>query len=224
MNPAAASVESRLLRLDACAVSDSLDKLGITGTVTGLMPLTVTGKIAGRVITVKLVAVNRADESSRSTTHLGAKAVEAARKGDIIVVEQRTGVVAGSWGGILSIGAKMRGVAGVIADGLVRDIDEARGIEFPIYGRGATALTARGRVVEQETGGTVQVGNIRVRSGDFVLADSTGVVFLPADKVDAILDAAEQIAAREFAMSKALLGGEAITEVMGANYERMLES
>ena len=216
--------DSRLLRLDTCAVSDALDKLKIAGTVTGLLPLTTAKKIAGRVITVKLVAAHQDDDRSRPITHLGAKAIEVAWRGDIIVVEQRTGVVAGSWGGILSIGAKMRGVAGVIADGFVRDIDEARGIDFPIYGRGATALTARGRVVERETGGAVQVGNVRVRSGDFVIADSTGVVFVPADHLHRVLDTAEHIAAREFAMSKALLSGERITAVMGADYERMLQS
>ena len=54
----------------------------------------------------------------------------------MIVVEQRSGVEAGSWGGLLSLGAKVRGVAGVVADGPVRDIDEAIGFDFPCSAAG----------------------------------------------------------------------------------------
>ena len=146
-----------------------------------------------------------------------------AEPGDDIVVEQRTGIVAGSWGGILSTGAKLRGVAGVISDGLVRDVDEARGLGFPIFARGVTALTARGRVAELETGGAVQIGDVAVRMGDHVIADGSAVVFIDAGHIARILDVAEQIAAREAAMSKMLMQGMPITRVMGADYEEMLK-
>jgi 4-hydroxy-4-methyl-2-oxoglutarate aldolase len=216
------SVTERLARLDSCALSDSLDKLGLKGTVTGLTPLTVMKKISGRIVTVRLVEANKVPPAGAAARHLGAQAIELAQPGDVIVVEQRTGIVAGSWGGILSMGAKVRGVAGVISDGLVRDIDEARNLEFPIYARGSTALTARGRVAELETGGTVQIGDVSVQSGDYVMADSTGVVFAPADPIVSILSAAERIAAREAAMSKSLLEGVPVSRVMGADYEEML--
>jgi 4-hydroxy-4-methyl-2-oxoglutarate aldolase len=216
------SVAERLARLDSCALSDSLDKLGLKGTVTGLTPLTVIKKISGRIVTVRLVEANEVPPVGAAARHLGARAIELAQPGDVIVVEQRTGVVAGSWGGILSLGAKVRGVAGVISDGLVRDIDEARSLDFPIYARGSTALTARGRVAELETGGKVQIGDVSVRSGDYVVADSTGVVFAPADQIVSILSAAERISAREAAMGKSLLEGEAVSRVMGADYEEML--
>jgi 4-hydroxy-4-methyl-2-oxoglutarate aldolase len=216
------SVAERLARLDSCALSDSLDKLGLKGTVTGLTPLTVIKKISGRIVTVRLVEANEVPPVGAAPRHLGARAIELAQPGDVIVVEQRTGVVAGSWGGILSLGAKVRGVAGVISDGLVRDIDEARSLDFPIYARGSTALTARGRVAELETGGTVQIGDVSVRSGDYVMADSTGVVFVPADQIVSILSAAERISAREAAMGKSLLEGVAVSRVMGADYEEML--
>jgi 4-hydroxy-4-methyl-2-oxoglutarate aldolase len=216
------SVAERLARLDSCALSDSLDKLGLKGTVTGLTPLTVIKKISGRIVTVRLVEANEVPPVGAAARHLGARAIELAQPGDVIVVEQRTGVVAGSWGGILSLGAKVRSVAGVISDGLVRDIDEARSLDFPIYARGSTALTARGRVAELETGGKVQIGDVSVRSGDYVVADSTGVVFAPADQIVSILSAAERISAREAAMGKSLLEGVAVSRVMGADYEEML--
>lgn len=217
------TILARLGRLDTCAVSDSLDKLSLKGTVTGLSPLSCLTKVYGRVMTVKLVKADEVSGGGAPTAHLGARAIEIAQKGDVIVVEQCTGIVAGSWGGILSTGAKVRGIAGVISDGLVRDVDEARGLGFPIYARGSTALTARGRVAELETGGTVQIADVRVQTGDYVIADGTAVVFVSASHIAAVLDTAEQIAARESIMSKALMEGMSITHVMGADYEEMLK-
>jgi regulator of RNase E activity RraA len=212
----------RLHRLDCCAVSDALDKLGLAGCVTGLLPLSSSRKIAGKVHTVKLVAKETAPPVSGPPRHLGTTAIEAAQPGEIIVVEQRSGLDAGSWGGILSMGAKMRAIAGVIADGPVRDVDEARQLDFPVFGRKPTAKTARNRVVEIGTDVPVTIGDVTVHPGDYAIADGSAVVFFrPADAA-AVLEAAEMIAGREAAMAKALMSGKPITEVMGADYEHML--
>jgi regulator of RNase E activity RraA len=210
----------RLSRLDCCAVSDALDKLKLTGVVTGLPRLATNRRIAGRAVTVRL-GVGSA--RSGTTRHLGTTAVEAAGPGDVIVVEQRSGIDAGSWGGILTLGAKLRGVAGVIADGPVRDIDEAKGHDFPVFARACTARTARGRIVELSTNEPVMIGDVRVAPGDYVIADGSAVVFVRAEDIDRVLEAAELIAGREALMAKALREGKPITEVMGANYEHMLK-
>lgn len=214
----------RLRRLDCCAVSDALDRLGLPGVVSGLPPLSSNRRIAGRVQTVKLVAAELAPPPQGPPRHLGTTAVETSQPGDIIVVEQRSGREAGSWGGILSLGAKLKGIAGVIADGPVRDVDEARELDFPIFARACTARTARGRVVETATNLPVTIGDVEVSAGDFVIADGSAVIFLRPDQAAAVLDAAEAIAAREAAMAKALLAGEPLHAVMGATYENMLKA
>lgn len=213
----------RLARLDVCAVSDAMDKLGLPPAVSGLEQRSTTRRIAGRVVTYRLVAAAQAPRQEGPPRHLGTTAIEMAQPGDVIVVEQRTGVEAGSWGGILSLGAKLRGVAGVIADGAVRDIDEARAYDFPVYSRALTARTARGRVAEADAGRPVRIGDVTVDTGDYVIADASGVVFIPAAHVGQLLDTAEHIAGREAAMAKALVAGGRITEVMGADYEHMLK-
>jgi regulator of RNase E activity RraA len=141
----------------------------------------------------------------------------------VIAIEQRTGIDAASWGGILSQGAKIKGIAGVVADGPVRDVDEARALDFPVFARFATARTARGRIVEAATDGPITVGDVTVNPGDYVLADGSGVVFLAAAAAARVIAAAEDIAAREVAMGRALKEGRRITEVMGADYEHMLK-
>jgi regulator of RNase E activity RraA len=214
---------ARLGRLDACALSDALDRLGLPGCVTGLTPLTSTRRIAGRVHTLRLVAVGDATGPAGPARHLGTAAIEACAAGDVIAIEQRTGIDAASWGGILSQGAKIKGIAGVVADGPVRDVDEARALDFPVFARFATARTARGRIVEAATDGPITVGDVTVNPGDYVLADGSGVVFLAAAAAARVIAAAEDIAAREVAMGRALKEGRRITEVMGADYEHMLK-
>ncbi|MBV9398534.1 MAG: hypothetical protein JO062_11175 [Bryobacterales bacterium] len=210
---------SRLSRLDSCAVSDALDKLGLRGAVTGIQRLSTDRRIAGRVLTVKL---DRA-EGRANTRHLCTAAIEAAQPGDIIVVEQRTGLDAASWGGNLSIGAKVRGVAGVIVEGPARDIDDSRRLDFPVFARNATARTARGRIVEVAMNEPITVGDVTVNPGDYVIADSSAVVFVAASEIERALDTAEQIMAREEAMAQAIREGKPISQVMGANYEHMLK-
>jgi regulator of RNase E activity RraA len=135
---------TRLSRVDACAVSDALDKLGLTGVVSGIHRVTTDRRISGRVVTVKL---EQDDGRPAASRHLGTTAIEAAAPGDVIVIEQRSGLDAAAWGGNLSLGAQLRGVAGVIIDGPTRDVDEARDYGFPIFARDHTSRTARGRIV-----------------------------------------------------------------------------
>jgi len=212
----------RLARLDCCAVSDALDKLNLFGTVTGLPQRSSSRRIAGRAITVKLVKKDDAPAHDGPPRHLGTTAIEAGGPGEVIVVEQRTGIDAGSWGGILSIAAKLRGIEGIIADGPVRDIDEARAYDLPIYARGLTARTARGRIAEAATNVDVRIDDVTVSPGDYVIADNSAVVFIRAADIERVVVAAEDIAAREAAMAKSLLAGDSVGTVMGANYENML--
>jgi regulator of RNase E activity RraA len=211
---------SRLNRLDACAVSDASDKLGLAGVVTGIHRLSTERKIAGRVLTVKLGLMQGPVNSTR---HLSTAAIEAAEPGDIIVIEQRTGVDAAAWGGVLSRGAKLRGVAGVICEGPARDVDECRQLDFTVFARDHTSRTARGRMVEVGTNVPILVGHIPVSPGDYVIADGSAVVFVAQTEILRVLEAAEAIARRETAMVQALAEGKRISEVMGAGYEQMLE-
>ncbi len=213
-------ITTRLARLDSCAVSDALDKLGLKGVASGIERLATDRRISGRVVTVKLEADDGRPVASR---HLGTTAIESGQPGDVIVIEQRSGREAASWGGNLSRAAQLRGIAGVIVEGPARDIDEAQGYGFPLFARSRTPLTARGRIVETGTNVPIAVADIAVSPGDFVVADGTGVVFVAARDIEAVLEAAEAIAARERAMVAALNEGQAVTQVMGKSYETMLK-
>ena len=208
----------RLTRLDTCGVSDALDRLGLTGAVPGIRPLTGLHKIAGRVVTVKLVAA----EGRTSKQHLATAAIEASGPGDILVIEHRSREDCAGWGGILSRAAKARGIAATVVEGSVRDVDESREIGYPVFARAAVPTTARGRIVEEGWNIPVDVGGIAVHPGDLVIADGSGVVFVKKSRIEEVLLAAEEIAARERAMAEAVEAGKPVSRVMGGDYEAML--
>jgi regulator of RNase E activity RraA len=211
-------LRARLAALDSCALSDALDSLGLPPAVVGLPPLTVVKPICGQVMTVKLAA----GKPAHSPRHLCTAAIEAAMPGDVIVIEHSSGAVCAGWGGVLSAGAQVKGVEGVVIDGPARDLDEAHALGFPVYGRSAISRTARGRAYEIDFNCEVKIGDVTVVPGDVVFADSSGVVFLPATQVEEIIRRAERIAERERLMIQALRAGDRITEVVGRNYEEML--
>jgi regulator of RNase E activity RraA len=208
----------RLRKLDSAAISDALDQLGLEGVVTGIRSMAGSNRIAGRVVTVKLVAA----AGRKSERHLATAAIEASGPGDVLVVEHRARSDCAGWGGILSRAAKARGIEGTLVDGAVRDVDESRQMGYPVFARDAVPATARGRIVEESWNVPVRIGSMNVHPGDLVLADGTGIVFLSRARAEEILAAAESIARREQAMAEAVERGERVSRVMGGEYEKML--
>jgi 4-hydroxy-4-methyl-2-oxoglutarate aldolase len=209
----------RLRRLDSCAVSDALDQLGLIGVVDQFHPLSARQRIAGRAVTVELGPPSK-DVPAR---HLCSAAVEASGPSDVIVVAHQGRLDCAGWGGNLSRGARHREVQGTIVDGAIRDVDESEQLGYPVYALAATPRTARGRAQEHAWATAVRIGDVLVNPGDYVLADGTGVVFVAAARIDDVLEAAEAIAAKESLMAAAIEQEEALSTVMDANYETMLQ-
>jgi 4-hydroxy-4-methyl-2-oxoglutarate aldolase len=125
---------------------------------------------------------------------------------------------------ILSTAAATKGLSGVIVDGPARDADESRDVDFPVFARAATPFTARGRVAEHNWNKKIDIGGVAVDPGDLVLADGSGVVFIPQKHSDEVLDKAEEIQGKEVAMAAAVKAGKPVSDVMGGDYETMLVS
>lgn len=215
-----AAIIARLLRFDSCTISDALDKLGLDGAVSGLAPQTVPGRrVAGRAVTVKLGA----PIAGLPKRHLGAGAVMAAEAGDVIVVENRGRSDVSGWGGLLSRGAIHKGVAAVVVDGAFRDVDEARDLGLPIFAYPPVPVTARGRIAEHDFNCPITIADIAVMPGDWLVADGSGVVFIPSARLEEVISVAADILARETLMAADIDAGVPIGEVMGANYEDMLQ-
>jgi 4-hydroxy-4-methyl-2-oxoglutarate aldolase len=210
-------VLSRLARLDTCVVSDALDKLGLPGVAAGLSRLATDRKLAGQILTVKLESA----DGRMAERHLCTAAIEAAHAGNILVVEHHSRTDCAGWGGLLSRAAMVKGIPGVIVDGLCRDIDESRELGFTVFARGVIPTTARGRVIETGFNSPITVDSVVVHPGDWVIADGSGVVFLAQENVEAILAQAEQLVSREATLLKDIEDGIPVSQVMSRTYEHM---
>ena len=197
-------LRERLDRLSTTNVSDALDALGLKGSTYGVNKMYEgCEKIIGEAVTMKVVAAGL----TKSTTHMGVNAIEVAKGG-----------------GVLSTGAKYKGVSGVVIDGACRDLDECIEMGFPVYARATICATARGRVMEEATNVMVSFHGVQVRPGDIVMGDITGVVFIPQERLEDVIAKAETLLEKEEAMCRDIKSGMSMMEVdKKYNYENMLK-
>ncbi|WP_175774300.1 RraA family protein [Burkholderia anthina] len=204
------SMLERLASLDTNTVSDALDFLGLPGATVGLRPLWNCPKVVGRASTIQLGPKTDA----RPTVHLISPVVDA------VTTDDRVLVIAGGtdgiscWGDILANAATAKRIRGSVIDGLSRDIEGSEAVGYPVYGRGVTMISARNRVVQIASGTPVQMGGVTVHQDDYVIADRCGTVFVPAARIDDVLDLGERIATRQAGMVAAVRAGRPVADVM----------
>ena len=214
------AIIERLAKLDTCAVSDALDSLALKGATWGVRPLWQCPRIVGRAVTMKIKPAGL----QQPTQHLGTAPIEAAKAGDIIVIDNGGKLEFSCWGGLLALSAKLKGLSGVVIDGASRDIDEARELEFPVYARGAVPMTARGRVIQESFNQEIQFAGVQCHPGDLVIADGSGVVIVPREKEEEVVAAAETIYQKEQEMADGIRKGSSGMQVLEKlGYEQMLK-
>ena len=213
-------IVERLLKLDTCAVSDGMDRLGLAGATYGVRPMWLCPKIVGRAVTMKIKPVGL----EKPKQHLGTLPIDAAQAGDVIVIDNGGRPDTSCWGGLLALAAQTKGISGVVIDGACRDSDESRELGFPIYARGAVPMTARGRVMQESYNQEIEFAGVQVHPGDLVIADGSGVVVIPRSKEEDVVREAEVVAATEARMAEGIRQGRSILEVLERlGYEQMLD-
>ena len=117
------------------------------------------------------------------------------------------------WGELLTTASRMRGAAGCITDGLVRDIRQIRALSFPMFhgGIGPFDTKGRARMVERDT--PVECGGVRVRSGDIVFGDADGVVVIPLERAEEVIEKALEKVRGENHTREELAQGRLLGEV-----------
>jgi 4-hydroxy-4-methyl-2-oxoglutarate aldolase len=123
-------------------------------------------------------------------------AVAEARPGEVLVLTMPDPAPVALVGELLATQAKVRGVAALLVDAAVRDLEELRELELPVWAR-----YVRVRGAEKKLPGTigepVEVGGARIRQGDVVVLDADGVVVVEQERVEEVLAAARARAERE---------------------------
>jgi 4-hydroxy-4-methyl-2-oxoglutarate aldolase len=134
-------------------------------------------------------------------------AIAHAQAGDVLVLTSVDPGPVALVGELLATQAQVRGVAGVLVDGAVRDLDELRTIGLPVWGR---FVCARG-ATKGEAGRLdvpVVVGGTQIRPGDLVVLDCDGALALPRERIDEVLPLAVARAEREETLRRRYLAGE----------------
>jgi len=201
---------ARLARLDSTVISDALDGLGLPPGTGTLRAQWGSPRISGTVRTVEL----EPDTGGAPGPHIATGAIDAACRGDVLVIANAGRTDVSSWGGLLSLGATARGLAGVVTDGACRDISEAEAEHFPVYARTTTPRTARGRLRQRSQAQPVTIDGITVAEGDLVVADDSGIAFIPAGHTEQVLQRAEAIAAREQHIATDVRAGASMARAM----------
>lgn len=182
---------TRLMKISSSTVSDAMDFYGHIGATVGVHPLyDACPKLVGKAVTIKLGPTG---EVGLQNSHLCVDAINAAKPGDVIVIDNHGDLETSSWGGLLTQGAMAKGIAGVAIDGVARDLDTFVEMGFPVYARGGVVRTSRGRVMEYETNGLIQFCNVQVRPGDVIVGDRSGIAIIPQEILDKVIDKAEEL-------------------------------
>jgi regulator of RNase E activity RraA len=200
----------RLAKLDTNTVSDALDFLNLKGATYGIRPLWDCPKIVGRASTIQLGP----KEDTQPTVHLISPVIASITSNDRILVISGGTEGISCWGDILANAAKVKGIRGSVINGMSRDIEGSESIDYPVYGRGITMISARNRLIQIASGTTVQIDDVAVNEDDYVIADRCGTVFVPASRIEEVLDLAERIAERQDGMVQAVRAGQSVEDVM----------
>ncbi len=170
-----------------------------------LRPLATGMVLAGRALTV------RCRPGDNLALHL---AIAAAQPGDVLVVDYGGSVESGPFGEIMALACQMRGIAGLVIDGAVRDSAQITSLGFPIFARG---LNIRGTVKQDPgvIGSTLAIGGVDITTGDVVFADADAILVLAISDLDAALAAARDRAARETLIMDRLRQGETTLSILG---------
>ena len=143
-------------------------------------------------------------------------AIDMAEPGDVLVIDRNGENKHACWGGMTTLAAKVKGLAGVIVDGCVTDFVEINEFRLPVYARSISAITTRGLALDGEINVPIQIGGAPVKPGDLVVADSDGIVVMPPDVAARIIDISEEGEKRGPWVRDQLLNGAKISEISKA--------
>lgn len=170
----------------------------------GIKPLSYTMRVAGPAFTIQT------PPEGNLSVH---EALTLAPAGAVLVIDAQGNMTSGHMGDLMALACQIRGIAGVIIDGAVRDIEDIIEMGFPLFARGGIP---RGNKAQKGVmNKTIQCGGIEVRPSDIIFADSTGVLAFPSDKAEEIYKQAVFIANSELGFVQLLNEGKTLLEIPG---------
>ncbi len=198
--PSGEAVIELLRAVSAPNISDAMHR---KGAMNGILPICAGHKIVGRAITVRTLPGDWAKP---------VEAIDRAGAGDVIVIDNGRADVA-PWGGLATLSCMNRKIEGVVIDGAVRDVDEIRKFDYPLFTR-AIVPNAGEPKGYGEIGVEIICGGQVVRDGDYIVGDDSGVVVIPKERAYEIARRAKEAYETELQIKSEIESGRSLSEVL----------
>lgn len=170
----------QLGQLPCSVLGDAMGRLNVFPAA--IFPVWKGARIAGRVLTIQT------EPGDNMPLHEALSSVE---QGDVVVVDGKGEENRALMGELIAGRYKAAGAAGFVINGAVRDVEELEQLQFPVFARSVTPAGPF-RKIPGAVGSPIQVGDVYIKSGDFVFGDADGVVVVPAEEAEGVLDRAQK--------------------------------
>ena len=214
------SVIDQFLEFDdlTSTVSDVLDTIGLQAVIPAsyLPPVLPGKKIVGPAVTIRNIPEKKTPTQGyldRDFIRMASRELfYLAEPGDIAISDLGGNLEVSNMGGMAMTLAKVRGVAGAVVNGAIRDVGTPAKIDFPVWCRGKTPISGKFRIAAIEINGPVSLCGVVVIPGDLIIADDSGVCVIPYDKVDYVLNEVKAIQESEAKMLELVKRNAPISE------------
>lgn len=199
-------------KLYSAVICDILDEYGYreNGMKHTIRPLSNDMKLMGRAYTILATDIY---EPAAEPYKLELEAVDSLKEGDVVVATTNGSVSCGFWGELLSTVAREHGARGVVLDGITRDAKRIIDMKFPAFVRGIIPYDSKGRtdVIAHQV--PIVCGGVKVNHGDIIFADLDGIVVVPQEIEEEVIEKALEKVTGEDTVRKEILGGANAREV-----------
>ena len=194
------NVREALMKVSTPNISDAMHR---KGAVHGLIPvIPAGGKMVGPALTVRTIDGDWAKP---------VEAIDRAEQGQVLVIDVAGGETA-VWGELASWSARMKGISGVVINGAVRDIDFIKEIKFPVYAKFIVPNAGEPKGYG-EIGVEVEFGGQKIRTGDWIVGDESGLVVIPKENVVEIANRSLDVLERENRLREEIKRGSTLSKV-----------
>jgi 3-hexulose-6-phosphate synthase/6-phospho-3-hexuloisomerase len=193
-------IRALFLQVSAPNITDAMHR---KGAMTGIFSICGNVKIAGKAVTVQTVAGDWAKP---------VEAIDVAGKDEVIVINNDGATHVAPWGELATLSCMIKGIAGVIIDGAVRDVDDIRTMKYPVFAKAVVPNAGEPKGFG-EINAEIQCGGQSVRPGDWIVGDESGVVVVPAERAYEIARRALEVRKYEERIREEIRRGSTLSEV-----------
>lgn len=189
--------------LQSTSTTNISDAMHRKGAIQGIKSMVPGRKIAGPAVTVQ----NFEGDWAKPV-----EAIDVAKPGDVIIIYNGSSHVA-PWGELASLSCINKGIAGVVIDGAVRDIDDIRALGFPVFARNAVPNAGEPKGMG-EINVEITCGGQTIRPGDYIVGDDNGVVVIPKERAYEVARRAMEVMKTEKRIREEIKRGKTLSQVL----------